>query len=154
MKKIIAVLLVIIFILIIIYLFKNNKEYEFNIHFFNAGKADAIIIKNNDKYIMIDTAEESFSDEILKYFKKNNISKIDYLIITHFDKDHVGGASKIIDKIEIQNVLQSNYPKNSEVYKKYVKSLEKKSINPMTINNNFSFDLGDMKVVVNGPSKV
>ena len=114
MKKVFPIILVLLIIATIIYFIFFRKEYDFSIYFFNAGKADAILINNNNRYIMIDTAEDKFSDNILKYFKDNNIDTIDYLIITHFDKDHVGGASKIIDNINVKNVFQSNYPKDSE----------------------------------------
>ncbi|MDO4555742.1 MAG: MBL fold metallo-hydrolase, partial [Lachnospiraceae bacterium] len=55
------------------------------------GKADAIMIQTEDKVMMIDTGEEDDKDKLAIFLKQENISKVDYLIITHFDKDHVGG---------------------------------------------------------------
>ena len=157
MNKKFLVCLLIIIILIAILVFKsmeNDSNYNFKIYFFNAGKADSILIQNNDKYIMIDTGEESLSTDILRYYKKKNITKLDYLIITHFDKDHVGSASKIIDNIEVANVLQSNCPKESEYYDNYISSLENKNIEAQTISGNFEFTLEDLNVIVNGPDKL
>ena len=155
MKKIIPIVVIVIIILIVlIYFLRNKKEYEFKIYFFNSGSSDAMIINNKDKYIMIDTAEESFSDEIIKYFEKNNIKTLDYLIITHFDKDHVGGASKIIDNINVKNVLQSNYPKDSIYYNNYIESLNKKDIEPITVEETLEFHLEELRVVVNGPGMI
>lgn len=132
----------------------DNKKYDFKIYVFNAGKADAIIISKNNKYIMIDTGEESLSDEILEYFKNNNISKLEYLIITHFDKDHVGSASTVIDNIEVGEVLQSNYIKESDYYDNYIKSLEKKNIKPITVEGEYGFFIDGVKFVVNGPNEI
>ena len=144
------VLVIIIVFITAMYIFKNSKENNnFKIYFFKAGKADCILISNNDKYIMIDTGEESLSSEILTYFKNNNITKLDYLIITHFDKDHVGSSSKIIDNIEIDNVLQSNCPKDSEYYNNYLNSLKNKNMVAQTVSGDEVFTLGDLKVVVN-----
>ena len=158
MKK---VLIIVIFVIVLIgfislgmILSKNNKNYNFKIHFFAAGKADAILISYNKKYIMIDTGEQSLSDEILKYFKNNNIDKLDYLIITHFDKDHVGSASKIIDELDIDNVFQSNYPKDSEYYTNYLNSLSKKNITPETIVNDKEFSVDELNIKIYGPKKV
>ena len=151
-KIIFFVFLIVVSILIVgIYFLRDNKKYNFKIYFFNAGKADCILISNNDKYIMIDTGEESLSSEILQYFKNNNITKLDYLIITHFDKDHVGSASSIIDNIEVENVLQSNCPKESTYYDNYINSLANKNITPQTISGDISFSLEDMNITVNGP---
>ena len=130
---------------------KNSNNYDFKIYFFSAGKADAIILSKDNKYIMIDTGEESLSGEILEYFKNNNITKLDYLIITHFDKDHIGSASAIIQNIEIGEVLQSNSPKDSEYYDNYLEALNKMNITPLTISNNYEIELSDLKITVNGP---
>lgn len=151
LKILIAIIIILLFI-ITIYILKNKREnddYNFKIYFFNAGKADCILISNNDKHIMIDTGEESLATEILTYFKNNNITKLDYLIITHFDKDHVGSASKIIDNIEVENVLQSNYIKESEYYTNYINSLANKNITGQIISGDITFTLGDLSIVVN-----
>lgn len=154
------IILMIVFLLIIIGLVliysrkKSNKNYDFKIYFFNAGKADAILLSKNGEYIMIDTGEESLSNEILTYFRNNNITKLDYLIITHFDKDHVGSASTIIDNIEIGEVLQSNVPKDSEYYDNYLESLTKKGITPNTISGDYNITLDDLEITVNGPTYV
>lgn len=83
----------------------KNKDYGFSIYFFNAGKADCMLISNNDNHIMIDTGEEDLEKTILSYLKNNNISKLDYLILTHFDKDHIGSASGVIKNVDVANVF-------------------------------------------------
>ena len=158
MKDKIIILLGIIFIgafLFIAYKYKSNmSDYDFKIYFWNAGKADAILLSKNNKYIMIDTGEEELSEEILAYFKNNNITKLDYLIITHFDKDHVGSASSIIDNIEVETVLQSNSPKESEYYTAYLSALSNKEITPITVNGNYEISFEGLKIIVNGPTMV
>lgn len=158
MKKWVIIIIAIIIVISILFMIgktnNNSDEYNFKIYFFNAGKADAILISNNDKYIMIDTGEESLSSEILSYFRNNNITTLDYLIITHFDKDHVGSASSVIDNINVLNVLQSNYPKESEYYNNYINSLNNKGISPITVSDNYELSLGDLNVIVNGPNKI
>ena len=156
MKKIIPIIILTVLILIIILFIstKDKSTYDYKIHFFSAGKADAILMSKNDKYIMIDTATENMSNEIMDYFKENNITKLDYLIITHFDKDHVGSASHIIDNIEIEEVLQSNVPKESEYYNNYITSLNNKSINPKTITDNYKILLDNIEITVYGPKKI
>lgn len=140
--------------LFIIYINKDkNNDYNFKVYFFNAGKADAILISKNNKYIMIDTGEYSLSNEILEYFKNNNITRLEYLIITHFDKDHIGSASSIIDNIEIGEVIQSSSSKDSVYYTNYLNSLSNKSITPTTVTGDYELSFEDVKIVVNGPNK-
>ena len=118
-KKELIVVIVGLFILFVLIFFSNqnrkvSSDYDFKVYFFNAGKADSILLEKNGHYILIDTGEDTLRDDLLRYFESNHIEKLDYLIITHFDKDHVGSASTVIDNLEIGEVLQSNSPKISE----------------------------------------
>ncbi len=155
-KYVVPLIFIIAFILGFLISKIPSKEtgFDFKIHFFDAGKADAIIFSKNGKYIMIDTGEESLSNQILDYFSKNNINKLDYLIITHFDKDHVGSASKILDNIEVDKVLESNYPKDSIYYNNYRTSLEEKNIEPIVINGDYEIEFDDIYIIVNGPYNI
>lgn len=155
MKKIIIiaifVLILIVFAILGFVLSKNNSKYDLKIHFFDAGKADAILISYNDNIIMIDTGEDDLADEIASYLKNDGHNKIDYLIITHFDKDHVGSASKLIDEFDIGCVFQSNYPKESVYYSNYLNSLNNKNIVPETIVNDKELTIDDLTIKINGP---
>jgi len=157
-KIIVGILVALIVIVGVGFLiYKNNKQnegYDLKIYFFEAGKADCILISNNDKYVLIDTGERSLSGTILTYLKNNNITKLDYLIITHFDKDHVGSASNIIENIEIGTVLQSNCPKDSDQYSDYISALEKEGIEAVTVSGDLEFTLADLNFVVNGPTEL
>lgn len=132
----------------------KNKDYGFSIYFFDAGKADCMLISNNDNYIMIDTGEEDLEKTILSYLKNNNISKLDYLILTHFDKDHIGSAGGVIKNVDVANVFQSNVPKESKYYDNYIEALQNKGIAAQTIEDDKTIKLGDMNIVVNGTDKV
>lgn len=155
MKKIIIiaifVLILIVFAILGFVLSKNNSKSDLKIHFFDAGKADAILISYNDNIIMIDTGEDDLADEIASYLKNDVHNKIDYLIITHFDKDHVGSASKLIDEFDIGCVFQSNYPKESVYYSNYLNSLNNKNIVPETIVNDKELTIDDLTIKINGP---
>ena len=152
----IGIITIIIGILGIFYYqkYKMEKDYKFQIYFFNAGKADAILLSKNNKYIMIDTGEENLSKEILNYFRQKNITKLEYLIITHFDKDHVGSAAAIIRNIKIGKVLQSNVPKESEFYNAYITALEEKKITPKTISGDNNIKVEDLEIIINGPTTI
>lgn len=157
-EKVIVGTLVIVVIVGLFFLFMNgnvwNRGFDFKIYFFEAGKADAILITKNEYAMMIDTGEENLGDDILEYFRKNGISKLDYLVITHFDKDHVGSASTVIDNFEIGEVITSNVPKESEYYDNYIASLEAKNMTPTIVSGDYELEFSDLKIVVNGPDTI
>ena len=138
---------------ILIYKQVNNNydNSDLKLHVFNAGKADSMLLYNDNFAVLIDTGEEELGDSIVEFINDLGISKLDYLIITHFDKDHVGGASKVINSIKIGCILQSNYVKESRVYDKYLEAIKNNNVKVTTVTKDVIFNFGDIKFVVNGP---
>ena len=120
---------------------------------FQAGKADAFLFWNADGAVLLDTGDSGFGKTILEKLSELGISRLDYLIITHFDKDHVGGAKKILSEIPVGTVLQSNSPKpGAEAYEKYVGALQTGGIEPITVRSSLRFSLGDACFTVDPPA--
>lgn len=75
------------------------------VHFIDAGQADAIFIRLPDGQIMqIDAGKNNTGDEITEYIKSQGIEKIDYLIGTHPHEDHIGGLDNVIKAFEIGEI--------------------------------------------------
>lgn len=131
----------------------STEGTDLQVYFFSAGKADAILLTTENSTVLIDAGEKGFGQEILSYLEEQGISRIDCMIITHFDQDHVGGAAKVINNISVGTVLQSNCPKDSEEYEKYCKALQNASIDPVTVQDTMTFELGGVTYVVDPPRK-
>lgn len=121
------------------------------VYFFQAGKADAILLTTANSTVLIDCGVKGFGKTILSYLEEKGIDHIDYLIVTHFDQDHVGGAAKVINNIPVYNVLQSNFPKDSTEYEKYVKALNNAGIEAVTVSETLAFTLDGVTFTVDPP---
>lgn len=120
---------------------------------FQAGKADAFLFWNEAGAVLLDTGESGFGKTILEKLAELGIQRLDYLIVTHFDKDHVGGAKKILSEIQVGTVLQSNSPKSgAEAYEKYLSTLASKGIEPVTVREKMEFRLGEATFTVDPPA--
>ena len=100
---------------------------ELEVTFFDVGKADSIILRAEDSTVIIDCGEKGDGKEMVSYLEENDVDTVDYLIITHYDKDHVGGAAKVINKLDVKNVLAPDYEEKSEEMDKYNKALAAKN---------------------------
>ncbi len=131
----------------------SDTVSELNVYCFDAGKADSFLLYTDDSAVLIDAGESGFGKTIAAKCGELGIEKLDYLIITHFDKDHVGGAKKVIEELTIDNVLQSNCPKESSEYDKYISALESKNIDAVTVREELSFSLDDVDYIVDPPKQ-
>ena len=105
MKKLISLILIFLFVLNSAGC-TSQKEY-LCVDFLDVGNADCIVIRTENRTTVIDTATSISSNIIFEYLNEKGIDRIDVLIITHFDKDHVGSASKIINNIKVDRVYQT-----------------------------------------------
>ena len=81
----------------------NNEKL--NIFYFNVGQADCTLITINNKNMLIDIGQDSDGEYIIEFLKEKDINNLDYLVITHGDIDHSGGAKDIIGHIKIENIF-------------------------------------------------
>ena len=131
----------------------TSAAADLEVHFFNAGKADAILLTTADSAVLIDAGEKSFGKTILSYLEEKGITHLDYLIVTHFDQDHVGGAAKVLEGVTVGAVLQSNRPRNSREYENYIEALNSAGIVPVTVRETCEFALDGVSYGIDPPRK-
>lgn len=126
---------------------------ETEIIFFKAGKADAILVRSDDAVLLVDTGLEKNGDELTEALEELGIRTIDAVIVTHFDRDHVGGAAEIIETFDIGAVYQSNAPKDSDEYEAYLAALEETGLTAVTVSETISLSFGGLSVSIDGPAR-
>lgn len=126
---------------------------EFTVSFLKVGKADAIILQTAKHCAVIDCGEDDDSEEILEFLSDNNISRIDYLFITHFDKDHVGGVADVLNSMKTEKIITPLYEGNNSEYNNYINAAQANNIEPLKLTDNMSFILDDVLFEVYPPQK-
>lgn len=129
----------------------NAKELK--VTFLDVGKADAIVLQSESSTVVIDCGEKGDGKKISSILEESGTTVIDYLIITHFDKDHVGGAPKVLKTFDVKNVLTPDYTGNVSEYDKFAETLDGMGITPMKLKEDISFTLDDVDYTVYAPKK-
>lgn len=87
------------------------------------GQADAIFMQTENHSIILDCGEKDDGDELVELLQEKGISNVDYIFITHFDKDHVGGFPEVMDNVTASNIIVPNYEGNNDEYEEYLKTV-------------------------------
>ena len=114
---------------------------ELEVLFFNAGKADACLLKTPESTVLIDTGKNKMGKEIVSYLNKHGIHEIDVMFITHFDKDHVGGADKVLEQVKVLQIIEPDYVSDSKQYIQYKEAVDHFGTPVTTLNQNASFEM-------------
>ncbi|MBP3456502.1 MAG: DNA internalization-related competence protein ComEC/Rec2 [Bacilli bacterium] len=124
----IFILLIIIYTLCI----KAKPLIDFNtyVYFLDVGQGDSSLIYSKHKVILIDTGGNDnikVSDNTIKFLKSTGKSKINYLVLTHGDYDHMGEAINLVNNFKVEKVIFNCGPYN-ELESGLIKVLDKKKI--------------------------
>ena len=120
-------------VLIMLMIFIFNKSYIFNttIIFLSIGQGDSSLIRIHNKNIVIDVGgsmNNNISNHILiPFFKNQGIKKINYLLLSHGDFDHMGEAINLVNNFKVEKVIFNCGPYNN-LEKDLIKVLDKKKI--------------------------
>ena len=160
-------IIIVLIYYILIYLFIYNKKNiylliiivshklyplinsSFTVTYLDVGQGDSIFIKypHNQGNILIDTGGIVNSDyqvainKTIPYLKSFGVTKLDYLILTHGDYDHMGDSNVLVNNFKVKNVVFNCGPINT-LEKELNKLLKEKQIpsyyciNKISIKNN------------------
>lgn len=82
--------------------YETESITDLELHFIDVGQGDSTFIITPDGYSMlIDAGDNTKGDTVVNYIKSMGIDKIDVLIGTHPDADHIGGLDDVINSFEI-----------------------------------------------------
>ena len=142
-KKYYSILFLILQIMIFYVL--NSFNSSNRVTFIDVGQGDSSLIslKNNGGNILIDTGgkikykiekwKESkrkydlANDTIIPYLKSEGVNKLNFLILSHGDFDHIGEAIKLVNNFKVDKVI-FNCGEYNDLEKDLIKVLDKKKI--------------------------
>lgn len=107
--------------------FHNPKELK--VYFLDVGQGDAILISQGNKQLLIDGGpSEQVLMEKLGQFIPFWDRKIEVLIATHPDKDHIAGLMAVMKNYQIETIINSRVPQESEISQEFENSISQEKI--------------------------
>ena len=70
----------------------------------------------------------------MPYLLDRKIAIVDYIMVSHFDTDHVGGLLYIMQNMKVKNAIISNQPETSQNFQEFIKIAKEKKINLIVVN--------------------
>ena len=102
------------------------KAQVLTVTFFDVGQGDAILIETPQGHqILIDGGPDEKVLEKLGTRMPFWDTRLDLVVLTHPDKDHVGGLIDVLDFYEVDNVLWTGVEKDTNLFQEWMKGLEK-----------------------------
>lgn len=110
-------------------LWQARPDGLLHVYFLDVGQGDAILMRTPSGYnILIDggagnTVLTELKD-VLPFFDNN----LDYVILTHPDRDHLEGLVYVLQRYPVERLIFTGVGKNNSLLKKLMKAVQEKNI--------------------------
>ena len=127
---------------------QNEQQVEFVaqedllIDYIDVGQADSILIRNQDKVMLIDAGTNEAGETVVNYLENLGITKIDYLIGTHPHEDHIGGLDDVINKFDIGQIYMPKIETTTKTFEDVLEAIENKNLTVTAPNKGDEIVLG------------
>ena len=127
---------------------QNKQQIEFVaqdvllIDYIDVGQADSILIRNQDKVMLIDAGTNEAGETVVNYLKNLGIAQIDYVIGTHPHEDHIGGLDDVINNFDIGQVYMPKIQTTTKTFKDVLEAIENKNLTVTAPNKGDKVVLG------------
>lgn len=127
----------------------NLQNDKLNIIYFYVGQADSTFVKLNNSTMLIDAGNNEDGKMIVDFLNQNNISKIDYLVATHADEDHIGGIDDILNSVKVNQLLIPTVGSSGSDYKNAIEAAKNNNVeikNPVR-GDKFNLDSANIEIM-------
>lgn len=103
---------------------------EMSVHFIDVGQGDSILIQSPEgKSMLIDGGKKDADNKVLTYLQNLGIDKLDYIVATHPDSDHIGGLISVLTSVSVKNFVDSGKVHTSQTYEQMLQLILNKELN-------------------------
>ena len=145
MRRLIALLLM-LFALLAVGCDTARSEPALTVAALSIGKADSILLTDGAHSVLIDAGEEDDGDKVLDALAEAGVRRLDLIIFTHFDKDHIGGAPELLAGIRADRVAMPAYEPDGKRYRALLEALDGAGLAAERLTADTSLAVGDMAI--------
>lgn len=135
-------------------MYTTTDEKQLAVSYIDVGQGDATLISKGNFHMLIDAGKNEKGTTVVEYLKNNKISKLDVLVGTHPDSDHIGGMDDVLENIPVDTVYLPEAKKETKTYRDVETVLEQKGKEAQMpeVGKNYTYD-NNVVIRFLGPQK-
>ena len=117
----------------------GEAEEPMRVTFFDVGKGDCILVGKGGSFVLIDTGYAETANNVIAAMRQLGADHLDALILTHYDRDHVGGTEAILRAFQAEKVWLPGYTGEGKAYEATVYAVQKSGVPAEKVTEDVSF---------------
>lgn len=135
--------------------FTDVYQDRMRINFIDVGQGDSCLIRYKGTNIMIDSGGSlsknkdgksyDIGENVLNnYLLNRGITRLDYIMASHFDEDHSQGFVFLLKNMKVKNVIISEQYKTSSIYEQFKQICKKQNIQIIYVKSGDKIRIKDL----------
>ena len=127
------------------------------IAFLDVGQGDALAIRSpGSRWILVDTGPRGRTYDagarvVLPYLRRRGVARIEALVLTHPDLDHIGGAEAVVQELDVGYVVDPSQATGKDSYVGVLEAASRRGVPWLEARRDVSVTLDGVEVTVLHP---
>ncbi len=123
------------------------------VHFLDIGQGDCTLLTQGAHAMLIDAGDNDQGTKVQSYLEYLGISSLDYLVLTHPDADHIGGADVVIYKFDCNAILMPEKKADTRTYDDVIQAMKFKNYTAVQPEVGDTYAFGESSFTILSPAK-
>lgn len=120
------------------------SENTLKVVFLDVGQgASQLLISPSGKTMLIDAGNNDQEEHMVQYLQQYGVDRLDIVIGTHPDADHIGGLDAVIDHFEVGKIYMPKVQANTKTFESLLKSIKNKGLKVSSAKAGLKLDWDD-----------
>ena len=128
-----------------------GEEDELAVYYLDVGQGDAVLLRQNDATMLIDTGDNGMETQLLQQLEALEVTQLDVLVCTHYHADHIGGAAEVLEALTVDRVLLPSGSATTQTYEDMLDIIDQKGIPTSFPKIGYAGQLGEADYQIVGP---
>lgn len=109
------------------------EKTGFSMTMLDVGQGLSLLIEADGHYMIYDGGGQSRSSYVVSYLKQHNVTKLDYLVASHYDEDHISGLIGVMNTTKVDQAITPDYLRETRVFNSFRSTLAY-DMKPVTVD--------------------
>ena len=109
-----------------------------------------MLLESDGAYCLYDGGPGSASSKVVAFLQSCGISKLDYMIASHYDEDHISGLIGTLHNYSVDTLIVPDYQADTAIYQSFLKAVDLNGVDPTyaVAGNSYPFGTSTISVLM------
>lgn len=121
------------------------------VHYIDVGQGDAALLLTDEGAVLVDSGTGESGENVAAYVAART-NTIDYMFLSHPHEDHIGGASDVIETVEVKNIIMPDMAADSLTFDRLLDAVENSGASLTRARAGDTYSLDGIEIELLSPS--